>query len=70
MRPAGCPSTGTAWTYAALVLNTDGVPVPAIIQGPVDQSEGLHNESIVAKANKAIQQIEECQVCGDKGHQA
>ena len=41
-----------------------------ITQGLIDRSEGLHNESVVAKANKATQQIQECQLCGDKGHQA
>ena len=46
------------------------IPVQTIVQGLIDRSEGLHNETVVAKANKAIQQIEECQLCGDKGHQA
>ena len=40
------------------------------LQGLINCSEGLHRETIVAKANKAIQQIEECQLCGNKGHLA
>ena len=51
----GSPADG----YITQVLNTDGIPVQTIVQGLIDRSEGLHNESVVAKANKAIQQIEE-----------
>ena len=60
----GSPADG----YITQVLNTDGIPVNTIVQGLIDRSEGLYNDSVVAKANKAIQQIEECQLCGDKGH--
>ena len=36
----------------------------------IDRSEGLYNDSVMAKANKAIQQIKECQLFGNKGHLA
>ena len=62
----GSPADG----YITQVLNTDGIPVNTIVQGLIDRSEGLYNDSVVAKANKAIQQIEVCQLCGDKGHLA
>ena len=62
----GSPADG----YITQVLNTDDIPVQTIVQGLIDRSEGLYNDSVVAKANKAIQQIEECQLCGDKGHLA
>ena len=62
----GSPADG----YITQALNTDGIPVNTIVQGLIDRSEGLYNDSVVAKANKAIQQIEVCQLCGDKGHMA
>ena len=54
----------------AQVLNTGGVPVQTIVQGLIDRLDGLHDKSAAAKASKATQQIEDCQLCGDRGHMA
>ena len=56
--------------YITQVLNTDGMPVQTIVQGLIDRSDGLRDKSVAAKADKAIQQIEECQLCGDRDHMA
>ena len=65
--------------YIKQVKNTDGISAKTIVQGLIDRSaeqeqlakaKATKAERALAKVNMAIKHVEQCQLCGKKGHQA